>query len=441
MNGQAVAAELMRATAYSIVALALIRLFRRPQTKILGRRRWLVVMALLASGGLQLVMLAARGFELPGLRYLAQLADAGLLLGAAIILWPFLDFSSVRLKRMTRLRLRRHVREARAQAAQARRLLELGEEMSHAGHWTIAVPDKLVFWSDEIYRICGRDKAGYTPAFATVIDVFHDDDRGHIEALFAGAIIGKSGFEFEARLLRPDGEARNVVCRGAPELNPAGEVTGLFGVFMDVTGQKKIQEQLRAATLAAEGTNHLLRRLALVDSLTGLPNRRHFDVALASEFRRAIREQTGLGVIMIDLDHFKGYNDLYGHPAGDECLRRVAAAIGASARRPGDLAARYGGEEFAVLLPHTDAAGVKLVAAMIIESVAALLIPHLENGPRIATVSCGTAVFQPGRDEHAPLALLRRADQALYAAKRAGRNCVAGDAGQAALQSIRAATL
>jgi len=424
LNAQIFAAELMRAVAYTGVAVALLRLFRRRQTKILGGGRWLVAAALLVSGGLQLVLLVAHVFDLAMLHAVAELADAGFLLAAAAMLWPFLDFMSGRLNRVTKSRLRRHVRHASAQAAQSRRLLELGEEMSHAGHWTLTVPGNVIFWSDEIYRIHGLDKATYVPGFACTMAMFHPDDRGHVEALFAGAIVGKTGFEFEARLRRPDGEIRTVMSRGAPKLGATGELTGLFGVFMDVSEQKKIQGQLRAAILAAEAASRALWQLAQVDSLTSLPNRRNFDAALETEFKRAIRERSGLGVIMIDLDLFKGYNDHFGHLAGDECLRQVAGAIAAAPRRPGDLAARYGGEEFSVLLPNTDAAGARAVAALILESVAALQIPHPANTPPIATVSCGAAVFDPRRDEHLPLALIRRADLALYDAKRAGRNCV-----------------
>ena len=127
-------------------------------------------------------------------------------------------------------------------------------------------------------------------------------------------------------------------------------------------------------------------------------------------------------MIMIDLDHFKGYNDLFGHPAGDDCLRNVASAIRGALLRPGDFAARYGGEELAVLLPATDFTGAEMVAGQIAQAVRALRLPHPATPAGIVTVSCGVAVYDPETDAHDPVKLVSRADQALYRAKLGGRN-------------------
>ncbi len=178
------------------------------------------------------------------------------------------------------------------------------------------------------------------------------------------------------------------------------------------------------AKMIAEKTNEALKAIALLDSLTGLPNRRHFDAALEVEFKRAIRDTATLGVIMIDLDHFKGFNDLYGHPAGDDCLRRVACAIRSVLLRPGDLVARYGGEEMIVLLPGTDEDGAGVVASVLAEAVRALALEHRGTPVRIVTISCGVAVFDPLRGACQPLTLVERADRALYEAKLTGRNRV-----------------
>ena len=165
-----------------------------------------------------------------------------------------------------------------------------------------------------------------------------------------------------------------------------------------------------------------LQRLSLVDGLTGVANRRRFDEVLEQEWRRARREGHPLSLLMFDVDHFKQFNDRYGHLDGDDCLRRVAQAIDASGSRPGDLAARYGGEEFVFLLPNSDAAGALAVAERCRGAVEALGIPHQGSGAApVVTVSIGVATHRPD-DDALVSALLEAADDALYRAKRGGRN-------------------
>lgn len=169
--------------------------------------------------------------------------------------------------------------------------------------------------------------------------------------------------------------------------------------------------------------NAMLAQLASRDGLTGLANRRSFDERLDSEWRRAQRLQQPLALLMLDVDHFKLYNDTYGHLGGDDCLRRVSAAIGQHAARPGDLAARYGGEEFAVILPNTDITGAANLATRIRESVAALGLIHPQSSLQRVTISVGVAVIVPAQDQR-PAALVAWADQALYQAKHLGRDRV-----------------
>lgn len=170
----------------------------------------------------------------------------------------------------------------------------------------------------------------------------------------------------------------------------------------------------------------LLERLAMLDGLTGIPNRRRFDTMLDTEWRRALRDQGALSLLMMDVDHFKAYNDHYGHGAGDECLRRVARALRDALMRPADFLARYGGEEFAVVLPACDRAGTQQVAENLRAVVAALAIPHAYSGTADrVTMSIGCATQTPGQDER-PGILIETADHALYQAKQAGRNRVSG---------------
>ncbi len=189
--------------------------------------------------------------------------------------------------------------------------------------------------------------------------------------------------------------------------------------------------QLVQAHGAMEALNQSLEQLAMQDSLTGLANRRRFDLALASEHRRAVSHESALALIMIDIDYFKQYNDIYGHLAGDECLRVIAKVIKeAGQRRAGDLAARYGGEEISVLLPDVDTESALQIAEKIRRGIRALKITHGGSPYGIVTISVGIdAVDAPSRTSQ-PELLIRGADRALYAAKSAGRDRsrIAGEA-------------
>ncbi|WP_442781833.1 sensor domain-containing diguanylate cyclase [Collimonas fungivorans] len=182
-----------------------------------------------------------------------------------------------------------------------------------------------------------------------------------------------------------------------------------------------VQESLRML-------NRHLEQLALQDSLTGLANRRQFDNALRDEFSRAMRTENSLALVMIDVDYFKQYNDIYGHLAGDECLRQISEIVKASKNRPGDLAARYGGEELVVLLPDTNLAGAVAVAEKIRAAICNLHIEHPSSTFGLVTVSAGVDAFVPVRDDNIPFELIQAADRALYAAKSAGRNRVCSSA-------------
>jgi diguanylate cyclase (GGDEF)-like protein/hemerythrin-like metal-binding protein len=175
--------------------------------------------------------------------------------------------------------------------------------------------------------------------------------------------------------------------------------------------------------MAKDRAENLSRRLAIRDDLTGLANRRHMNEVLGSEWARARRSGQALALLMIDVDHFKQYNDQYGHQAGDACLRQVAQVIAGRAARAGDLAARYGGEEFLLILPATDEADAKYLAESLCTSVEALALAHLGSPGGKVTVSVGVAVSHDNfyRDAES---LLRAADEALYRAKHGGRNQV-----------------
>ncbi|MGZ9713590.1 sensor domain-containing diguanylate cyclase [Glaciimonas sp. GNP009] len=170
--------------------------------------------------------------------------------------------------------------------------------------------------------------------------------------------------------------------------------------------------------------NKTLEQLSLQDSLTGLSNRRHFDIALEKEFKRAMRNGRSLALIMIDADYFKQYNDMYGHTEGDECLRTISQIVKSNQNRPGDLAVRYGGEELAILLPDTDLRGAMTIAENIRYHVHRLAIEHSGSPFGVVTISAGVEAYVPFRNEQLPLELVQAADKALYNAKADGRNRV-----------------
>ena len=196
-----------------------------------------------------------------------------------------------------------------------------------------------------------------------------------------------------------------------------GALTGIIASVRDISERKAVEDQLAEAY-------RRLELLAREDGLTGLANRRTFDDALSREYRRALRDKKSLALIMIDVDRFKAFNDRYGHPAGDECLRRVSKTLTTAVFRPGDSVARYGGEEFAVLLPDTDEFGAAIIGERIRQAVLLLAIEHDASPHHIMTVSVGVASIGGNAFEGGPEALLQYADQALYRAKDGGRNAV-----------------
>jgi len=211
-------------------------------------------------------------------------------------------------------------------------------------------------------------------------------------------------------------------------------LAALMGYFgKRLVDQIKLRERaeaaLRKARDALESANRTLERQAMQDGLTGLANRRQFDVTLGNEFSRAMRHEATLAFIMIDVDYFKQYNDVYGHSAGDEVLRAISKLIrGLTPKRPGDLTARYGGEEIGILLPNTGIDGAQAVAERIRRAIENLRMPHSGSAYGFVSISAGVATMAPQRGVHLAAMLVEAADKALYAAKSAGRNrvCVAG---------------
>ena len=196
------------------------------------------------------------------------------------------------------------------------------------------------------------------------------------------------------------------------------------GLIRDMTRAKQAETQIHQLIQELEAQRNAAEHNSLTDSLTGLSNRRYFDEALKTEFSRMNRSGSELSLIMLDVDFFKSYNDLYGHVAGDECLRRMAATFRKLIVRAPDIVARYGGEEFVIILPNTDNHGAYALAERLREEVASLRIPHeLSAISDVVTISLGVATAAPMKWE-TPDKLVNQVDEAMYLAKKNGRNRV-----------------
>ena len=251
----------------------------------------------------------------------------------------------------------------------------------------------------------------------TYREAFHPDDISVAENVFREAREGRHPGMFQFRCRKKDGAylwiEASLRLYHEPSVNP---LPGFVVVMRDISLRKAAEEELQRAF-------RMVETLASVDGLTGIANRRRFDEVLLSEWRRAQRDGTACSLLLMDLDHFKNYNDMYGHIPGDRCLRQMAEAAAQVLQRPGDLIARYGGEEFGVILPDTNYAGAISIAEQIRFTVEQLRIPHEGNPHGIVTVSIGCATQMPlaGSDFSE---LLKAADSALYVAKSLGRNRV-----------------
>jgi diguanylate cyclase (GGDEF)-like protein/PAS domain S-box-containing protein len=246
-------------------------------------------------------------------------------------------------------------------------------------------------------------------------DMVYPEDMPKLANLLRDCREGKETTSLSYRCRRKDStylwmEANVRLFRDTVSCEPAGFVY----VLRDITERKMAESKLQDAF-------HTVEQLALVDGLTGVANRRLLDDTLGREWTRAVRDGTLLSVILIDVDYFKTYNDLYGHLAGDACLQGIANAIQMVLRRPPDLLARYGGEEFVVVLPNTPHAGAEAMCGRILQAVAQCSIEHSGSPYGIVSVSVGCATGFATLESD-PTDLLKAADVAMYRAKSEGRN-------------------
>ncbi len=216
--------------------------------------------------------------------------------------------------------------------------------------------------------------------------------------------------------------ANDYVVKLPDQLELVARVRYHSGAYINGLQRDCALRELQASRASLAAANVELEKLAAMDGLTGIGNRRRFDQVMQQEWLRGQRDEQEMALLLCDIDHFKLYNDALGHQAGDLALKRVASVLTGSLKRPADLAARYGGEEFALILPATDLAGAMQIASICREQLAALAIPNpgaAQDG--MITLSIGVASTLPSAKE-TPADLIARADKALYAAKSGGRN-------------------
>lgn len=341
----------------------------------------------------------------------------------------FWQWRAWRRERMLKTEVERHMR-----------WLQNAQKAASLGYFAYDVAREEFFMSDMASQIYGLPPDGHM-SLAQWVRLLHPEERAQILAVHDRAMKQRTPLRTQYRLIRPgDGQVRWVDVWGEYEVAVTQDrVSQMTGTVQDITERKQAEEQLARYRTALEAQVRL-------DPLTHVANRLALDEAVAHEWNRAMRSGAPLSLLMIDVDHFKAYNDHYGHVAGDQCLQQVAQALSSAAAREGELVARYGGEEFAVLLPDTDVPKATTLAERICAAVRALGIAHCAApGRDHVTVSIGVACIHPSAViMPAPLtaspqspagsgfpsatevaqALFEQADTALYNAKKAGRDRV-----------------
>lgn len=285
------------------------------------------------------------------------------------------------------------------------------------------------FVSDNCYTLTGYQPEELIQNKITYNQLIHPQDRKIIEYQRQKAIIKHQPVQLIYQIITAQQELKWVWEKAQGIFDSDGELLAIKGLIIDITEQKQVEAELTKQNLALQKAetaliiaNQQLEKIAKLDGLTGIANRRHFDEYLEKEWRRLTRTKSPLNLILCDIDYFKQYNDRYGHLAGDDCLRKIAQTINKTVKRSADLVARYGGEEFAIILPNISGKNAAKVAELIHRAISQLQINHLTSTvSQYITISIGVASVIPTQGE-SPKTLIAKADNALYQAKEEGRD-------------------
>ena len=295
--------------------------------------------------------------------------------------------------------------------------LKLALDSANEGLWDFSPDNEDMYFSPRWYTMLGYSMDEFPSTMETWHTLTHPEDVGLLKQTFAQVMDGAdAAFRIEIRMLNQTSQWCWLQVRGsAAERDIDGNARRIVGTLNDITKYKQVE-------LALQKANVELQRLAALDELTQIANRRRFDERFLQEWRRARRDHTPLALVLCDIDFFKRYNDTYGHLKGDDALKSVAQTLQAVLKRSMDLAARFGGEEFAIILPNTDIEGAISVAEDVKKAVEELQIEHsASNAGPFVTCSYGVAALTPVGDKTFKI-LIDMADKALYKAKAGGRN-------------------
>ena len=331
------------------------------------------------------------------------------------IVYAIVAFQDISERREVERLTTRYRQELEWEVARKTAAMEEAQRIAQMGSWELDVATRQMTWTQQMFRLIGLAPDQAVPSEAEILQRVHADDRKALQRAVIAATTKAQPYELEHRMVRDDGVLRYFISRGEPILDARRQVIRLVGTVTDITERKQIELELRR--LQAQ-----LEIKATVDNLTQVSNRYQLDTFLELEWQRCQQSQATLAILMIDVDHFKAFNDRYGHLRGDECLQQLAQILQRCVSRANDLVSRYGGEEFILVLPQTSLHGARQVARAIQQALYEANISH--DGSAVSdrvTVSIGITVI------HQPITILpkeaiQRADEALYQAKQK-RNC------------------